>query len=312
MKKAVTALCLSMTMLFGLTGCSGDEISETESIPITSTENETVSTHDSEPSATSPENETVSKTDSESSDNAAIHIEEIDWNVAASVLDGERVVSFNYTNNSKYTILEIELKFSQKEGLTAEQLSVFDDIKNEWELTDNEIANIYITGCNRKCADPGETVSNSPCYIEDIYTYVENINQYEIMEPDIMTIYFIGNDGKGYTIYYDFKSQTYSESSLGGQNIQEWSDSELSKLLPKAEAPEVKIQYDEEKIFKFTANGVSRESFEAYVKAVKAKGFTNSIIDRNNDYYASTDDGATVDVNYEAIKEEMKVYVTVS
>ena len=310
MKKIITALCLSITILLGMTGCSGNEISETESTSATSAENETVSEFDSETSATSTDNETASNTDSESSDNAAIHIEEIDWNVAASVLDGERIVSFNYTNNSKYTILEIELKFCQKEGLTAEQFAVFDNIKNEWELTDDEIANIYIIGYNRKCADPGETVSDSPCYIEDSYIYVENIAQYEMMEPDIMTIYYIGNDGKGYTIYYDFKSHTYSESSLGGQNIQEWSDSEICKLLPKIEAPEVKIQYDEETIFKFTANGVSRESFEAYVEAVKAKGFTNILIDNNNDYFASADDGTSAEVRYEAVKEQMTVYVS--
>lgn len=273
MKKIITVLCLSITMLFGLTGCSG--------------------------------NETVSEFDSESSDNSAIHIEEIDWNVAESILDGERMVSFSYTNNSKYTILGIELQFKQKEGITAEQLAIFDNIKKEYELTDDEIANIYISGCNNKCADPGETVSASPCYIEDIYTYVENIDQYEIMEPDIMTIYFIGNDGKGYTIYYDFKSQTYSESSLGGQNLQEWSDSELSKLLPKPVAPELKIDIDDENLFMFNVHGFTIDEYGAYIEEVTAKGFSNVMIRDKRTFYASNADGVSVNFYYDAVDEKM-------
>lgn len=34
----------------------------------------------------------------------AIKIEDIDWNVTENVMAGERFVSFNYTNNSKYTL----------------------------------------------------------------------------------------------------------------------------------------------------------------------------------------------------------------
>lgn len=305
MKKTVTALCLSITMLFSMTGCSGNEISETESTPVTSTENETVSELDSEPSATSPENETISKTDSESSDNAAIHIEEIDWNIAEGILDGERMVSFNYTNNSKYTILEIEMQFKQKDGITAEQLAVFDNIKKECELTDDEVAEISITACNKKCADPGETVSASPCYIEDTYSYVENITQYEIMEPDIMTIYYIGNDGKGYTMYYDFKSHNYSESSLGGKNIQEWSDSELSKLLPKPVAPEIKTDIDDEKLFMFTVHGITIDEYEAYIEEVTANGFNDVMIKDKRSYYSSNAEGVSVSVYYDVVDEEM-------
>lgn len=302
MKKTVTVLCSAIIMLFGLAGCSGKEISETES---TSAENETVSELDSESSATSPENETVAETDSESSNNAAVHIEEIDWNVAESILDGERIVSFSYTNNSKYTILEIEMQFKQKEGITAEQLAVFDNIKKECELTDDEVAEISITACNKKCADPGETVSGSPCYIEDTYSYVENITQYELMEPDIMTIYFIGNDGKGYTMYYDFKSHNYSESSLGGQNIQKWSDSELSKLLPKPLAPEIKTDIDDENLFMFSVHGITIDEYEAYIEEVTASGFSNVVIRDKRSYYSSNADGVSVSIYYDAVDEEM-------
>jgi hypothetical protein len=35
----------------------------------------------------------------------AIKIEDIDWKVEDAVNDGERFLSFNYTNNSSYTIM---------------------------------------------------------------------------------------------------------------------------------------------------------------------------------------------------------------
>lgn len=113
------------------------------------------------------------------------------------------------------------MEFVQKSDVTKEQLSVFDKLKEDREWTDKEVSDIYILGYNRKCSDPGETVSDSPLCINGTYTLVESIEQYEIMEPDMATIAFIGKDGKGYAMYYDFKTQTYGESSQGGQDIQQ-------------------------------------------------------------------------------------------
>ncbi|MGN1128716.1 MAG: hypothetical protein ACI4T6_07150, partial [Candidatus Flemingiibacterium sp.] len=200
MKKALAA-ALSIIMLLGLVGCGGEN------------------------GGGSVFNAAFSAKD-------AIRIEDIDWNVSDGIIDGERFVSFNYTNNSKYTILDVEMKFVQRENISAEQLSVFNNLKEEMEWTDEELSDVYILGYNRKCANPGETVTDSPCCINGTYTLVENMKQYEIMEPDMATIAFIGNDGKGYAIYYDFKSQTYGESSQGGKDLHKWSDSEISKLLP--------------------------------------------------------------------------------
>lgn len=273
MKKALTAL-LSISMILSLTGCGGENGGGT-----------------------------IFETNFSVKD--AIKIEDIDWNVTESVMDGERFVSFNYTNNSKYTILDIEMEFVQKSDVTKEQLSVFYELKEEREWTDKEVSDIYILGYNRKCAEPGETVSDSPCCINGTYTLVENIEQYEIMEPDMITIAFIGNDGKGYAVYYDFKSQSYGESSQGGQDIQQWSDSEISKLLPKAEAPAINVSTDEYDRFYFYAYGVSRDTFEKYVEAVKANGFTEVEFEGSNSYRATNADGVETNITYTAIEEKM-------
>lgn len=284
-----------VVMLFSLVNCGGN--------------NTTTSGKSKEKNSKNDVNEELNQ--KESTDDTifsakdAIKIEDIDWNVTESILDGERFISFNYTNNSEYTILDVEMEFVQKESTTAEQLVAFDKIKEEQEWTDEELAEVYILGYNRKCAEPGETVTDSPCVINGTYTLVESMEQYEIMEPDMVTIAFIGDDGKGYAIYYDFKTQSYGESSKGAQEIQQWSDSEISSLLPKAEFKAVKVSSDDDDRFFFYAYGVSREEFEAYVEAVKANGFTEVGFEGSDSYRASNSDGFEANIKYNAVEETM-------
>ena len=75
MKKALAAL-LSMTMVLGFTGCTGEN-----------------------------NGDTIFDTAFSAKD--AIKIEDIDWNVTENVMDGERFVSFNYT-----TLLHVNGKFA--------------------------------------------------------------------------------------------------------------------------------------------------------------------------------------------------------
>lgn len=288
-KRKTLASLLALSMVFGLTGCFGKNNGN----------------NDSENSNTMNEKGSDTVFDADFSAKDAIKIENIDWNVTESVMDGDRFVSFNYTNNSEYTILDVEMNFVQKSNVTKEQLSVFDELKEEREWTDEEVSDIYILGYNRKCAEPGETVSDSPCCINGTYTLVENIEQYEIMQPDMITIAFIGKDGKGYTTYYDFKNKTYGQSSQGGIDIQEWSDSEISKLLPKAEAPAINVSSDYDDRFYFYAYGVSREVFEKYIEAVKANGFTDVAFENNDSYRATNTDGVEAHITYNAVEEEM-------
>ena len=273
MKKALAAF-LSMAIALGLTGCGG-------------------------------ENGGNNIFDTPFSPKDAIKIKDIDWSVTESIIDGERCLSFNYTNNSKYTILDVEMEFVQKSDVTKERLSVFDELKEARDWTDEEVSEIYILGYNRKCAEPGETVSDSPCSINGTYILVENIKQYELMEPDMMTVAFIGKDGKGYAMYYDFKSQVYGESSQGGQDLQQWSDSEISKLLPKADAPAIKVSTDREDRFYFYAYGVSRGEFEKYVDAVKANGFTDVGFESSTSYRATNADGVEAHITFNAVEETM-------
>ncbi|WP_286338574.1 DUF6591 domain-containing protein [Bacteroides acidifaciens] len=229
-----------------------------------------------------------------------LKIEDIDWSVEESILDGERILSFNYTNNTPYTILDVEMEFKQKEGVSVEQLKAFEEVS---EHTDEELSELYILGYNRKIAEPGETVTESPCAVDGTYLWAESMGLYELMDPDMVSIAYIGHDDKAYAKYYDFKTQKYSDSTEGGQDIHEWSESEISSLLPKCEARVVKISDDEDDSFSFKAYGVSREEYQSYVELCKEKGFVDNEYDKS--YQASNDDGYEVSIYYDVIEEKM-------
>lgn len=289
--KKMGGFCLVIGMILSVVGCGSAPSSKDSQKKVTQNT-------DSETNKDVNQKTNVYKKD-------AIKIEDIDWNVAEGVIDGERFVSFNYVNNSAYTIIDIELEFKQKEGTTAEQLSLFNELKADNEWTDEEIQEIYILGYNRKCADSGEQVSDSPCVINGTYTLVENMAQYEIMEPDMMTIGYIGDDGKGYVEYYDFGSLSYGSSSQGAQDLQLWSTTEISGLLPKEKFRAVSVDTDEKDSFSFSAYGVSREEYQEYVNSVKEKGFITEEFEGSDSYSASNAEGFVVDISYIAVEETM-------
>lgn len=235
----------------------------------------------------------------------AIKIEEIDWKINESIMDGEKFISLDYTNNSEYTILDVEIEFKQKEDVTDEQLGVFDKLKEYWSWDEEDVKNVYILGYNRKCAEPGETVSDSPLVINGTYILAESMEQVDIMEPNMVTIAFIGKDGKGYTIYYDYKSNTYGESSYGATDLHQWSESEISGLLPKAEFKAVNVSSDEEDRFFFYAYGVSIEEFNAYVDEIKEKGFTDVQFESGTSYRALNSDNIEANITYDYVEEQL-------
>ena len=91
----------------------------------TSAENTTKNTTES--------NEDVSQETSENSESFsaqdAIKIEDIDWSVDSGFDNGERTVKFTYTNNSKYKIIDLDLKFAQKSTTTKKDMKVFNYLK---------------------------------------------------------------------------------------------------------------------------------------------------------------------------------------
>lgn len=294
--KILCGMCASFILL---TGCGGNE-KPNESSVSTSVETESQTSTGEEVSTSEEESETG--TSEEAID---ISMDEIAWTVVESNLDGQPIVSFEYTNNTPYVIADVEMEFTQRADVTEEQRNAaFSNLIAERGWTAEEAADVYILGYNRKVADPGETVSSSPCVINGTYTYVESMEQYQLMEPSTATIACLGNDDKVHIIYYDFKSDSYSESTSGAHDAFVWSDSELASLLPKPDAKIVQTSRDTETNFSFIAYGITREMFDGYLNQLRENGMDDPEYTGGNRFEVMLNDYG-VTVYYDSVEEDM-------
>lgn len=295
-RKMLTTIAVMMTAL-ALTACGGGKNEET----VTVSKNEQ---GESEKEQTKEQTEEMM-----TPEGVPFSMDDIAWEVVEENIDGQRVLSFNYTNNTSYVITDIEMQFKQREDVTPEQRAVFDDVKTEFEMTDEEVAEIYMLGYNRKFADPGETVSASPCSFNGTYTIMDNIEQYNLMEPDTASIAYIGNDDKIYMTYYDFKLQEFGSSTQDGKEMYQWSESEISSLLPKPDFKVVQVSNDSEEYFSFSVFGVVQDEYKTYLEECKTKGFSNVEYETETSYNATNEDGYTFSMSYNAIEETITGWV---
>lgn len=230
-----------------------------------------------------------------------VKVEDIDWIVENCIFEDEASLSFNYTNNSPYIITSVDMTFTPKTDVTSEQLDIFSNVTDD-------VSDVYILGCNRKFSDPGETVTDSPCFINGTNTLVENMEQFGLMEPSSVTITYIGFDNLMRAVYYDYKTQTVSEygESL---TLYNWSDGDLAKLVPKPAERVVRVRTDDEDKFRFTIYDCSRERFEEYVQECKDAGFTEDFSSRTNSYSAKSTNGFELELRYYYVEETISVKI---
>lgn len=298
--KKVAIIFLMVAMLLNVSACSGkEEVGSIKSDNDSNIAGENNSEQKSEDDLESLE------TDQELEEQPFINIEDIDWSVEEETIDGQKVISFGYINNTNFTIADVEMKFVQKADVTKEQLSAFDNLKQDGNWSDDEIAEIYLLGYNRKLVDPGESVGESPCVINGTYTLVENMDQYQLMRPDSVSVAYIADNDKMYMIYYDFNTNKYEESTVGAKEIQEWSNSEISSSIPRPQFRVVMVREDNNDKFSFSGFGVSREEYNAYIETCKNEEFTDIQFEGDNSFRALNDDGYEINISYNAIEESV-------
>lgn len=154
---------------------------------------------------------------------AAIEIEDLDLSVEEVVNDGEREVMFSYTNNSDYTITYYSLRFIPKSGTKKEDFDKFKDFgkwyPDDWDVDyvflDAEYGDddAYEDGESEEFIKPGETSEKEGVSRNNVM-YVRDIEIYNMMEPDILTIQYIDKDDKEHKINYDYKNKKYNEESM--------------------------------------------------------------------------------------------------
>ena len=236
-----------------------------------------------------------------SNETNAIKIEDIAWNVEEGIVDGDRFVLLDYTNNTPYTITGFELTFTEKPDITEEEKTTFyTEIQTDFELSDEDIEDLKSQPISMHAesdvlVDAIQSITNVNCYYFAGIYYLKNINHYNLVVPDIATIRYIDGDNI-HTVYYDYNSKKYSEEA-DTEPAYQWSQTDLGNMVPKPDAKVVETNYDNENAFSFNVLGFTSEKFNAYVEECKGLGFTVDPNISDGFYSADNAEGYNVRVN---------------
>lgn len=241
----------------------------------------------------------------------SVRIEDLDWTVNERVINGSRRVALSYTNNSPFTIMNLRIEFTQREDVTDEERSVFDEAYADPETAPSvEPSELYVAGTNEHFVEPGESADPVSCSLAYAVTPL-NMEQFDLMEPSVAEIRYLGGDGKTYLEYYDFLNEAYSLNDSATEDVvTEWPDSELAQMAPTVEAPAIIVDYDDDDEFMFHAYGLDQNSFDPYVEQCQEAGF--DVVDYDGDtwYVAADDSGYEVDVSYYDSNDSLCVEVS--
>lgn len=232
-----------------------------------------------------------------------ISIEDISWNVDEGIVDGDRYVLLNYTNNTQYTITNFEITFKEKVDITEEEKAIFySDIQRNFDASNEDMEDlksrpISMHAETDRVVNPRESATNINCYYYGGFFYLKNINHYNLVEPDIATIRYI-DDGKIFTVYYDYSSKKYS-AEAEAEIAYQWSQTALGNKIPKPDVKVVESGRDDEIIFMFDAYGLTLEQFNTYVEECKELGYTIEPGSFEGFYSADNTEGYNVYLYYD-------------
>lgn len=298
MKKKLCVLLLGLC-LFSLSACGSKEVSNNHNDTPVSSQKET------EESEEAAEEKNTAKT--------KIDIKDIAWDVDEGIVDGKRCVLLNYTNNSSYTITGFEITFKEKSDIMEEDKQTFySDIQEMFEASDEEIEElkeypISMYAKTAKIIDSGESATNVNCHYYTGYYYLEDINHYLLVEPDIATIKYIDEDNI-HTVYYDYNSGKYSAESETIAAYQ-WPQTDLGNKIPKPDVKVVQSSLDTEELYMFDAYGMSLEQFNSYVEECKGMGYTVDPSGYEGFYSAHDSTGYNIYLSYEEEDNALSCHV---
>ena len=153
-----------------------------------------------------------------------VSIKDIEWELKTGVVYGEKWAVVCFTNNSKYNICEIEIDLRPQKSFKGSKLEEFYEyFQVEYDETDEDMKYLKEYGELRiecdyygrynddKPIEPGTTIYNERISYYG-YLYAHNLDWEDYFEPYIATIVY-EDDGKIYTVYYDYEANEYTHDS---------------------------------------------------------------------------------------------------
>lgn len=299
MKKVIIAGILTTVFTLSFTGCGSDNSRNAGSAPA----EQSAAVSSSEKA--SPDSPAVSKDE--------IQYKDIAWAVEQGQYNGSEFCLFSYTNNSPFIITDMEMRFEQKKDTTDEQRAqLFGELKETWDMDDKDIAKMYLAGYTKKIADPGETISDKPMYLNSFFGATD-YDMFSIMEPKSITVSFIGSDGRIHSGEIDCQSEKYRDT---GKTIvaDQWSDSSLAQLLPKPDSTVITVSFDRDDVYWAYAYGMTSIDYENYIENCQSLGFTNDVssfdFTETSSFYANDAAGNRISIDFDATNEELSVRIS--
>lgn len=238
-----------------------------------------------------------------------IKMSDIDWSVKKGIIQDERHIAFSYKNNTGYTIADMKIEFKRKDSVSDDKmLNLFKYYKDNKYMSESEIKKTGLISENHRFIKAGKKSNLTPVQTNDSTWDLQNMDQYEVMEPDKATITVIKNN-KAYIFYYDFinKEMTMDDEN-SGKKIYNWSTSKMAKKLPKPSFESVIIGSDDSDYFTFDAFNVTWDQYEKYIEKVK-KTFTKIETDEDNLFEASDTKGNSISLSYESFDKSLNCTV---
>ena len=139
---------------------------------------------------------------------------------------------------------------------------------------------------------------------EDYNDYVEECKKKGFTidsESDTSSYDAYNKEGYKLRIYYSDYSKEYNIDLESPLEVKEnaWTDSTLSKKLPKPKSTKGKVESDSSKYYTFYASDMSLDDFNDYVEDLKEEGFDIDHYKTDKSYSAKNKDGYKVSVSYE-------------
>ena len=296
--KKILSIFLLFTLVFGLASCGNNASSGNESV---SSDNESVS-------STNTNNDNSATLDKENNLLDYPKIDDIEWFFSNGVSYNEPAALFGYTNNTGFTIVELDIYFRLNDSVTAEQLAVFSGLKDSFSsLSDEELLKITPTVRDYMVCENGETVDGAVCYLKASYE-AESISQCDLFTLDSATIAFIGNDGKKHTVAYSAANEGYSLVEKA-EELFVWSESAYAKLVPQPDTKVATVDYDEADYFQFTAYDINSSGYAAYIEACKVAGFSNDLEESEFSFWGTDSQGHKMNVRFFPTMNSIEVTV---
>lgn len=319
MKKTIIITCLAFAACtLSIGGCASENTTKEEAV------SSAVSTMEPEQKQSSSDADTLPDTEGSGSASAAtevsfpssyvmndeIHYEDIAWSVDQGQYNGKEFCLFSYTNNSPFIITDLEMRFAQKEDTTEEQRAeLFGELKEKWNMTDEDIANLNLDGYTKKIADPGETITDKPMYLNSFYGPTD-YDMYSIMEPRSIKVSFLGSDRRIHSGEIDCQSGKYRDN---GKTIaaDQWSESTLAQMLPKPDSPVISVSFDRDDVYWAYAYGMTSVDYENHIEACQELGFNVDVdtfdFPETSSFYADDAVGNRLNVDYDSMNEELSI-----